>query len=89
MFGARARRLFEGTAAIATSWGTDPLFRGAYCYALPGHAEARHDLAEPLADGRLAFAGEACHATRGGTVAGAWISGTRAAAAMAAVCRNS
>lgn len=89
MFGARARRLFEGSAAIATTWGTDPLFLGAYCYPPPGHAEARQILAEPLADGRLAFAGEACHATRAGTVAGAWISGARAAAAMAAVCRNS
>jgi hypothetical protein len=46
--------------------------------ASPGHAEARSTLAEPVG-GRLWFAGEALHATKWGTVAGAWESGERAA----------
>ncbi len=66
--------------AFATNWGTDPDFLGAYAYARPGHAGARATLAEPLWDGRLAFAGEAV-ATDGlaGTVAGAYQTGRAAA----------
>ena len=65
---------------FATNWGADPDFRGAYAYARPGHAGARATLAEPLWDGRLAFAGEAV-ATDGlaGTVAGAYQTGRAAA----------
>jgi monoamine oxidase len=56
------------------------LFGGCYAYAVPGHAAARAALAQPVADGRLVFGGEACH-TDGfaGTVGGAWISGQAAA----------
>ena len=36
-------------------------------------------LAEPIADGHLMFAGEACNTPYAGTVAGAWISGQKAA----------
>ena len=36
-----------------------------------------------VADGRLRFAGEACHERYAGTVGGAWESGERAARAMA------
>ncbi len=65
---------------FATNWGANPDFLGAYAYARPGHAGARATLAEPLWDGRLAFAGEAV-ATDGlaGTVAGAYQTGRAAA----------
>ncbi len=65
---------------LATLWGEDPLFRGAYAYARPGHAGARAVLGAPLWDGRLQLAGEAT-APDGlaGTVAGAYRSGTIAA----------
>lgn len=46
------------TATVATGWERDPLFRGAYAAAQPGHALARLDLARPI-DDRLWFAGEA------------------------------
>ena len=71
---------------MVTGWGGDPLTRGAYAYARPGHADARAALAEPLAGGRLVFAGEAaCTDGLAGTVAGAWRSG-RAAAATVTAC---
>ena len=68
-----------GTALVA-DWSADPWARGAYAYALPGHAAARARLAEPFADGRIVYAGEAV-ATDGlaGTVAGAYNSGVAAA----------
>ena len=70
-----------GPDMLATTWGEDPAFLGSYAYARPGCAGARAVLAEPLWDGRLVFAGEAC-ATDGlaGTVGGAYLSGQRAAA---------
>nr|WP_314075525.1 NAD(P)/FAD-dependent oxidoreductase [uncultured Roseococcus sp.] len=77
MFGAEGRRLL-GPAVIA-DWGADPLFRGSYTHARPGHHESRAWLARPLAGGRLRFAGEACHSRFAGTVAGAWLSGEAAA----------
>ena len=71
--------------AVVTGWGTDPLSLGAYAYARPGCADLRGALAQPLADGALAFAGEAWR-TDGlaGTVAGAWLSGRDAAEAVMA-----
>ena len=67
-------------AITVSSWGTDPLHRGAYTYALTGHAGARAALGTPLAGGRLAFAGEAvCTDGLAGTVGGAYLSGERAA----------
>jgi monoamine oxidase len=39
-------------------------------------------LAEPVGDGHLLFAGEACNVPYAGTLAGAWISGQQAAAAV-------
>lgn len=70
-------------AAVIADWTSDPWHRGAYAYALPGHAGARAALAEPLAGGRLRFAGEAV-ATGGlaGTVGGAYTSGHAAALAV-------
>ena len=85
MFGGRVDALFAGAGrgkapALVTHWDADPLIRGAYAYARPGSADARARLAEPLAGGHLLFAGEACHDGLAGTLAGAWISGQRAAA---------
>ncbi len=80
LFGTRAARAFA-PGAVATTWGSDATFLGAYAYPLPGAAAARLALATPLAGGRLAFAGEACHPTLAGTVAGAFISGRAAARA--------
>ncbi|MBM3586478.1 MAG: FAD-dependent oxidoreductase [Alphaproteobacteria bacterium] len=78
-------RIFGAEAAVAlgppiiSDWGGDPHFLGSYSHAKPGGQAARRVLAEPLADGRLIFAGEACHARFAGTVAGAWLSGDAAA----------
>jgi monoamine oxidase len=68
--------------ATVTRWGEDPLFRGAYSHAVPGGQAARRVLGTPLAEGRLCFAGEACHPRFAATVAGAWLSGEAAAAAV-------
>lgn len=86
---AEAARVFgiEGAAALGratvTRWAEDPLFRGAYSHAIPGAQAARAALAAPLAEGRLVFAGEACHPRFAATVAGAWLSGIQAANAIA------
>lgn len=86
VFGGRVDRLFNGGGSLVTRWDADPWVRGAYCYAIPGSAMARDALAEPVSDGHLMFAGEACHIGLAGTVAGAWISGQSAArTALAAV----
>jgi monoamine oxidase len=81
LFGSRADATLR--PALVADWTADPWQRGAYAYALVGHAGARGALAEPLAGGRLVFAGEACR-TDGlaGTVAGAFLDGERAAAAV-------
>lgn len=73
MFGARGAKLLG--QAVITDWGTNPLFRGSYSHARPGHHESRARLSLPLGGGRLRFAGEACHSRFAGTVAGAWLSG--------------
>ncbi|ABD85617.1 flavin monoamine oxidase family protein [Rhodopseudomonas palustris] len=59
-------------------WLRDPLARGSYSHALPGHAGARAVLAEPV-DGRLLFAGEATSPDIFSTAHGARDSGARAA----------
>lgn len=70
--------------AVVTRWGEDKLFLGAYSHAAVGRAGARAVLRDALvADGRLRFAGEACHERYAGTVGGAWESGERAARAVA------
>jgi monoamine oxidase len=79
MFGSRVDRVFAGAASLVTHWDSDPWVRGAYCYATPGNAHARDVLAQPVGEGHLMFAGEACHVGFAGTLAGAWISGQRAA----------
>lgn len=79
LFGSRVDRVFAGGARLVTRWDADPWVRGAYSYAYPGCAEARAALAQPLGDGHLFFAGEACHDGMTGTLAGAWLSGEQAA----------
>ena len=87
MLGADAARIFTD-GAFTTSWGTDPHHLGAYSYARPGStkpgaATARARLAQPLAGGRLVFAGEACRGDgSAGTVGGAVLDGRRAAAVV-------
>lgn len=78
-----------GSRAVVTAWGTDPLFRGAYSYARPGHAGARSVLAEAFPGERLLFAGEATR-TDGlaGTVGGAWLSGRDAATRLLSRARR-
>ena len=72
---ARVERAFR-PGAVVTRWAEDPLFRGAYSHALVGQAGARAVLRDAaVADGRLRFAGEACHGRYAGTVGGAWESG--------------
>jgi monoamine oxidase len=83
LLGARASRAVAQDGVV-TRWGGDPWIRGAYAYAVPGRADARAALAEPLADGRLIFAGEACHEGLAGTVAGAFLSGEKAASTVLA-----
>ncbi|HET8996778.1 MAG TPA: NAD(P)/FAD-dependent oxidoreductase, partial [Acetobacteraceae bacterium] len=88
MFGGRVDRLFAGGGRLVTHWDADPWIRGAYCYAEVGAADARSRLAEPLGGGHLLIAGEACHDGLGGTLAGAWISGQRAAEHAAEALRR-
>ena len=69
-----------GAGAVVTAWGTDPLHRGAYAYALPGQAGQRGVLAAAFPGERLLFAGEACRMDGlAGTVGGAFLSGQDAA----------
>jgi monoamine oxidase len=79
VFGGRVDALFSGGAHFVTHWEADPFVRGAYSYVTVGNAEARVRLGQPLSDGHLLFAGEACHDGFAGTVAGAWLSGQQAA----------
>jgi monoamine oxidase len=84
-YGGRADRAFRAEVALQHDWGADRFARGAYSHARPGRAAARRQLGAPLQDGRLCFAGEACHPRFAATVAGAWESGEAAAkAALAA-----
>ena len=72
---------------VATGWAADPLSRGSYSHALPGHAGARGVLARPV-DDRLFFAGEATSRHFFSTAHGAFEEGTRAALAVAASYRE-
>ncbi len=83
VLGSQVDRVLAGGSHVVTHWEADPLIRGAYSFVHPGDAGARAALGTPLADGRLVFAGEACHSGMTGTVAGAWLSGQDAARAAA------
>ena len=80
MFGSQAGAILAEDG-FTTDWGTDPHHLGAYSYARPGGAGARAVLSQPIGDGRLLFAGEACRVDgMAGTVGGAVLDGRRAAA---------
>ncbi len=80
-FGAEIRR--EIVASAVTGWQADPLVRGAYSYARPGEAAARHAMI--AADtGEIGFAGEAFSAQWYATAHGAYQSGRDAARRLAA-----
>jgi monoamine oxidase len=67
------------TAFHAYDWAADPWSRGAYSYVAVGGMGARRRLAEPV-DHTLFFAGEATDTSgQASTVAGALLSGQRAA----------
>ncbi|WP_419896295.1 flavin monoamine oxidase family protein [Roseomonas sp. USHLN139] len=83
-YGGRADRAIRADLAAMHDWGADPFARGAYSHARPGRAAARVTLGTPLQEGRLCFAGEACHPRYAATLAGAWDSGCQAAAAALA-----
>ena len=59
-------------------WGVDPYALGAYSFALPGYADRRAVLAEPV-DDRLFFAGEACSLHDFSTAHGGYLTGVAAA----------
>jgi len=65
-------------------WGADPFSLGAYSFALPGFADCRAKLAEPVGN-RLFFAGEACSTSDFSTAHGAWHTGVTAAEQVIAV----
>jgi monoamine oxidase len=83
IFGSRLRSRLRG--ARHTCWGTDPFAFGSYAVARPGGGATRAVLGLPLAD-RVLFAGEACAGDGwAATVAGAHLSGKRAARAALAL----
>jgi monoamine oxidase len=77
-FGSEAKKYIGRNEAVR--WSRDPWVLGGISVASPGSGANRRLLAEPVSD-RIFFAGEALHEGWWGTVAGAWISGERAATA--------
>jgi monoamine oxidase len=72
---------FEMGEAVVADWAAEPWHLGAYAYAKDGLI--RGEMAVPLGEGRLMLAGEAFVVDGlAGTVAGAFLSGERAAAAV-------
>ena len=63
---------------VSSSWSLDPWSLGSYSAALPGKAQVREQLSQPL-NGRIYFAGEACSTEYFGTIHGAWCSALAAA----------
>jgi monoamine oxidase len=75
-------------AAHTTDWTNDPDARGAYSFWPAGAGDADvNDLAAPV-DGRLFFAGEATSVEYQGSMAGALLSGARAAAEVLDAARG-
>lgn len=68
-------------------WGRDPFALGSYSFALPGSADCRAALAQPV-DGRLFFAGEACSRHDFSTAHGGWHTGVAAAEQVIAARRR-
>ncbi|MCW8140921.1 MAG: FAD-dependent oxidoreductase, partial [Planctomycetota bacterium] len=74
--------------AELTTWNTDPLTRGAFSAAAPGHFEAREAAGRPVGN-RIFFAGEATAPPLWvATIAGAYLSGERAASEVSASMRG-
>jgi monoamine oxidase len=90
LLGGDMRRRLRPVAQSA--WVLDPFATGSYSCALPGHADDRLTLAEPV-DERLFFAGEACSVGFFGTAHAAYITAVaaadRAIAALGADARAS
>jgi monoamine oxidase len=68
-------------------WGSDPFALGSYSFALPGFADCRQTLGEPV-DERLFFAGEACSRNDFSTAHGGYLTGIAAAEQVIALRRN-
>jgi monoamine oxidase len=68
-------------------WGLDPFALGSYSCALPGLADCRQTLSEPV-DNRLFFAGEACSTHDFSTAHGGWFTGVASADQVIAVRAN-
>ncbi len=66
------------TPLAVTQWAQEASIGGSYSHALPGQADARSVLSQPVNE-RLCFAGEACSKNDFSTVHGAWESGVAAA----------
>ncbi|MBV8851722.1 MAG: FAD-dependent oxidoreductase [Methylobacteriaceae bacterium] len=83
--GSDARKSFKGGSVHA--WHRDPYSLGCYSHCLPGHADARAKLAEPVTN-RIFFAGEATGGEDFGgamTAGGAFLAGQAAARKAAGV----
>jgi monoamine oxidase len=79
--------MLKGIVAQANSnWVGDPYIRGGYSCALPGKAESRTVLREPVAE-RIFFASETTHPSAFGTVHGSYEEGVAAAERVAALLR--
>ncbi|MFH5925079.1 flavin monoamine oxidase family protein [Roseomonas xinghualingensis] len=88
IYGGRVDKALRRDGAVVSGWGHDPWSRGAYAALRPGRGGAREALSAPIGGGRLRLAGEACHASLAGTLAGAWLSGAQAARQAAALLRS-
>lgn len=75
-FGAESKKSIGRAEAVR--WSREPWILGAGSVAAPHRGSNRRALGEPVHD-RIFLAGEALHENWWGTVAGAWISGERAA----------
>ena len=74
----RQRHKDQNNKIEVTRWGREPYVLGGFSAAVPGAGGSRRVLMEPIAD-RVFIAGEAAHEAMWGTVAGAGLSGERAA----------
>lgn len=70
-------------AALITRWNADPFAGGAYSHYAPGSGPDDVEALAASVDDVLFFAGEATHAGHPATVHGAYLSGVRAAQAIA------
>jgi monoamine oxidase len=84
-FGAESKKHMGRVNAVR--WSREPWILGGGSVAAPGSGANRRILAEPIHE-RIFLAGEALHESWWGTVAGAWVSGERAAdAALRQIAR--